>query len=105
MTDGYWTFTDPSLDIKGITISEGSDIMSNSLEVAQIYDLRSRALDMGDDARWLREPRLGRLFRSTRDQVCGRLIELGGQLLQGPPRGGPFSLRRFLALPLSHPLC
>jgi PEP-CTERM motif len=35
MTNGYWTFTDPSLDIKGITISEGSDIMSNSLEVAQ----------------------------------------------------------------------
>jgi hypothetical protein len=36
MTNGYWTFTDPSLDIVGITVSEGSAISSNSFEIAEI---------------------------------------------------------------------
>jgi hypothetical protein len=36
MTNGFWTFTDPSRDIIGITIAEGTAISSNSFEVAEI---------------------------------------------------------------------
>ena len=36
MTNGLWTFTDPSLDIVSITLSEGTAISSNSFEVAEI---------------------------------------------------------------------
>ena len=32
----HWTFTDPSLDIVSITLSEGTAISSNSFEVAEI---------------------------------------------------------------------
>ena len=35
-TNGRWTFTDPSNDIVGITVSNGSAISSNSFEIAQI---------------------------------------------------------------------
>jgi hypothetical protein len=35
-TDGRWVFTDTSLDITGITVSNGSSISSNSFEIAQI---------------------------------------------------------------------
>jgi hypothetical protein len=36
MTNGFWTFTDPSRDIIGITVPEGSAISSNSFEIAEI---------------------------------------------------------------------
>jgi len=36
MTNGFWTFTDPSRDIIGITVTEGSTISSNSFEIAEI---------------------------------------------------------------------
>ena len=36
MTNGFWTFTDPSRDIIGITVTEGSTILSNSFEIAEI---------------------------------------------------------------------
>ena len=36
MTNGYWTFTDPTLDIVGITMTEGNAVSSNSFEIAQI---------------------------------------------------------------------
>ena len=36
LTNGFWTFTDPSRDIIGITVSEGSTVLSNSFEIAEI---------------------------------------------------------------------
>ena len=36
LTNGRWTFTDPSRDIIGITVTEGSTISSNSFEIAEI---------------------------------------------------------------------
>jgi hypothetical protein len=36
MTNGFWTSTDPSRDIIGITVTEGSTISSNSFEIAEI---------------------------------------------------------------------
>ena len=36
MTNGFWTFTDPSRDIIRITVTEGSTILSNSFEIAEI---------------------------------------------------------------------
>jgi hypothetical protein len=36
MTNGLWTFTDSSRDIVGITITEGSETLSNSFEIAEI---------------------------------------------------------------------
>jgi hypothetical protein len=36
LRNGLWTFTDPSLDIIGITVSEGAAISSNSFEIAKI---------------------------------------------------------------------
>ena len=61
MTNGRWTFTDPSNDIVGITVSNGSAISSNSFEIAQIATSSSRALDLGHDAARLRGPRLRRI--------------------------------------------
>jgi hypothetical protein len=36
LTNGRWTFTDTSNDIIGITVSNGTDISTNSFEIAQI---------------------------------------------------------------------
>jgi hypothetical protein len=36
LTNGRWTFTDPSADIVGITIFNGTAIPRNSFEIAQI---------------------------------------------------------------------
>jgi hypothetical protein len=36
MTNGFWTFTDASADIIGITVYNGTAISSNSFEIAQI---------------------------------------------------------------------
>ena len=65
---------------------------------------RPRAFDLGHDDCGLRGPRLARFFTPTRDQVRGRLIE-AIETLKGPPSGGPFCLRRILALPVSHSPC
>jgi hypothetical protein len=35
-TNGRWTFTDPTHDIVGITVSNGTAISTNSFEIAQI---------------------------------------------------------------------
>lgn len=36
LTNGRWTFTDPSNDIISITVSNGTEISTNSFEIAQI---------------------------------------------------------------------
>jgi hypothetical protein len=36
LTNGFWKFTDPSRDIIGITLYEGTTVSSNSFEIAEI---------------------------------------------------------------------